>query len=135
MPPKKKTAARKAPKKQKSFEETLWDTANTKNHNLGLAVSYMLGSDSKTYVPDSVLLVDNGQGPDDPLQLIIEVKGYRGKDAKDKKETMETRWIPGVNQLGTHHRWAFAEFTDTWEMASDLENKFTEQLSSIIPAA
>lgn len=64
----------------------------------------MLGSDNKTYIPDFILLVDDGQGPDDPLHLIIEVKGYRGEDAKDKKETIENRWIHGVNRLGIHRR-------------------------------
>ncbi|MEM7599902.1 MAG: DEAD/DEAH box helicase family protein [Verrucomicrobiota bacterium] len=108
-------------------------TAYTKNHNLGLTAPYMLGSDNKTYIPDFILLVDDGQGPDNPLHLIIEVKGYRGEDAKDKKETMETRWIPGVNRLGTHGRWAFAEFTDVWEMESDLENKIAEQLDDVLP--
>jgi hypothetical protein len=60
------------------------------------------------------------------------LKGYRGEDAKDKKATMETRWIPGVNRLESHGRRAFAEFTDVWEMESDLENKISEQLETIL---
>ena len=39
----------------------------------------------------------------------MEVKGYRGEDAKDKKATMDTYWVPGVNNLGTYGRWAFAD--------------------------
>jgi type III restriction enzyme len=44
--------------------------------------------------------VDDGHGPDDLLNLIVEIKGYRGEDAKDKKLTMDTYWVPGVNNLG-----------------------------------
>jgi len=29
---------------------------------------------------------------------------------------MEAYWVPGVNNLGTFGRWAFAEFTDVWEI-------------------
>ena len=34
-------------------------------------------------------------GEDDPLHLIVEIKGYRGEDAKDKKNTMDAYWVPG----------------------------------------
>ena len=44
---------------------------------------------------------------------------YRGEDAKEKKSTMETYWVPGVNHLGSHGRWAFAEFTDIYQIQSD----------------
>lgn len=64
------------------------------------------------------MLVDDGNGDDDPLHLVVEIKGYRGEDAKDKKKTMETYWVPGVNGLGTFGRWAFAEFTDFYEIAA-----------------
>jgi type III restriction enzyme len=53
------------------------------------------------------------------LNLIVEIKGYRGEDAKDKKSTMDIRWVPGVNRLGSHGRWAFAEFTDVYAMQQD----------------
>ena len=45
--------------------------------------------------------VDDGHGDDDLLHLVVEIKGYRGEDAKEKKSTMETYWVPGVNNLGT----------------------------------
>ncbi|MFQ5518138.1 MAG: acyl-CoA dehydrogenase family protein, partial [Acidimicrobiia bacterium] len=51
---------------------------------------------------------------DDPLHLIVEIKGYRGEDAKEKKSTTDTYWVPGVNHLGTYGRWAFAEFTEVY---------------------
>ena len=49
----------------------------------------------------------------------VEIKGFRGEDAKDKKATMETYWVPGVNYLGTHGRWAFAELTDMYRIQDD----------------
>ena len=69
--------------------------AYVKNHNLGLEVPYRYGSTLRTYIPDFIVLLNDGH--DDPLHLIVEVKGYRGEDAKEKKSTMETYWIPGVN--------------------------------------
>jgi len=41
--------------------------------------------------------------------LIVEIKGYRGEDAKQKKLAMDTYWMPGVNKLGNYGRWTFAE--------------------------
>lgn len=58
------------------------------------------------------MLVDDGRGEDDPLILIVEIKGYRREDAKEKKATMDVYWVPGVNNLSHCGRWAFAEFTD-----------------------
>ena len=93
--------------------------AYVKNHSLGLTVPYKHGSVNRTYLPDFIVQVDDGRGPDDPLNLIIEIKGYRGEDAKEKKTTMETYWVPGVNNAGEFGRWAFAEFTDVYEIGAD----------------
>ena len=75
--------------------------AYVKNHNLGLEVPYRYGSETRKYLPDFIVLVDDGHGDDDLLHLIVEIKGYRREDAKEKKSTMETYWVPGVNNLGT----------------------------------
>ena len=69
------------------------------------------------------MLVDDGHGADDLLHLVVEIKGYRREDAKEKKSTMETYWVPGVNNLGTYGRWAFAEFTDVYQIEADFEAK------------
>jgi type III restriction enzyme len=100
--------------------------AYTKNHNLGLEVPYRYGSQNRKYLPDFIVLVDDGHGADDPLRLIVEIKGYRGEDAKEKKSTMDTYWIPGVNHLCTYGRWAFAEFTDVYQM----ETEFSKMIAS-----
>ena len=95
--------------------------AYVKNHGLGLEVPYRQGPRARTYIPDFIVLVDDGRGEDDPLHLIVEIKGYRGEDAKDKKATMDTYWVPGVNALGTFGRWAFAEFTEMYEIESGFD--------------
>ncbi len=60
--------------------------------------------------------------------LIVEIKGYRREDAKEKKLTMDTYWVPGVNNNGQYGRWAFAEFTD----ASTMESEFEKMLHSVV---
>ena len=87
-----------------------------KNQGLGLEVPYLDGAVPRLYRPDFIVRIDDGRGPDDPLNLVVEVKGYRGENAKAKAETMRSRWIPGVNALGDFGRWAFAEFTDVYDM-------------------
>ena len=110
--------------------------AYVKNHNLGLDVPYRYGSEMRIYRPDFIILVDDGHGLDDLLRLIVEIKGYRREDAKEKKSTMETYWIPGVNHLKTHGRWAFAEFTDVYQIETDfkakIESEFNKMIASVI---
>jgi type III restriction enzyme len=64
--------------------------AYVKNHNLGLEVPYRYGSETRKYLPDFIVLVDDGHGPSDFLHLIVEIKGYRREDAKEKASTMKT---------------------------------------------
>ena len=109
--------------------------AYTKNHNLGLEVPYRMGSVAHKYIPDFIVRVDDGRGADDPLNLIVEIKGYRREDAKEKKSAMDTYWIPGVNNLGTHGRWAFAEFREIYRIESDFESKVQHSFTSLIDAA
>jgi type III restriction enzyme len=93
--------------------------AYAKNHNLGLEVPYLHGSEPRRYLPDFILLVDDGYGEDDPLHLIVEIKGYRREDANEKKMAIETYWTPGVNRNGQYGRWAFAEFTDAYRIEAE----------------
>ncbi len=92
--------------------------AYVKNRSLGLEVPYRMGAETRRYLPDFIVLVDDGHGEHDLLRLVVEIKGYRKEDAKAKKETMDTYWVPGVNHLGAHGRWAFAEFTDAYQIES-----------------
>jgi len=109
--------------------------AYVKNHNLGLEVPYKYGSESRRYLPDFIVLVDDGCGKDDPLHLIVEIKGYRREDAKEKKSAMETYWVPGVNNLGNYGRWDFAEFCDVYEMEADFEQKVAGRFNEMIEGA
>ena len=104
--------------------------AYVKNHNLGLEVPYRYGSSVRTYLPDFIVDIDDGR--DDLLHLVVEIKGYRGEDAKEKKATMDTYWIPGVNNSGRYGRWAFAEFTEPYGMESDLEEVIRKQFEQMI---
>ena len=79
-----------------------------------------------------IVFVDDGRGPNDLLRLVIETKGYRREDAKDKKLTMETYWVPGVNNLGTFGRWAFAELADVYQMESEFEAKVAEEFNRVL---
>jgi type III restriction enzyme len=81
------------------------------------------------------VLVDEGHGADDPLHLVVEVKGYRREDAKEKKSTMDTYWTPGVNHLGAYGRWAFAEFIDVYRIESDLKAKIEREFNKMIASA
>ena len=103
-----------------------------KNHNVGLEVPYRYGSETRKYLPDFIVLVNDGHGADDPLRLIVEIKGYRREDAKEKKSAMDTYWIPGVNHLKAHGRWAFAEFRDVYEIESDFSSKVEAEFNKMI---
>jgi type III restriction enzyme len=106
-----------------------------KNHNLGLEVPYRFGSETRKYLPDFVVLVDDGQGLDDLLHLVVEIKGYRREDAKEKKSTMDTYWVPGINHLGSYGRWAFAEFTEVYQIDADFRAKVESEFNKMIDAA
>jgi type III restriction enzyme len=106
--------------------------AYVKNHNLGLEVPYRYGSETRIYLPDFIVLVDDGHGTDNPLHMVVEIKGYRREDAKEKKSTMDTYWVPGVNHLGSYGRWAFAEFTDMYMIEADFGAKVEAQFDAMI---
>ena len=103
-----------------------------KNHNLGLEIPYRYGSETRTYRPDFIVRVDDGHGDADLLNLIVEIKGYRREDAKEKKSTMETYWVPGVNNLKVHGRWAFAEFTEVYQIEADFAAKVKGEFDKMI---
>ncbi|PSB27673.1 BPTD_3080 family restriction endonuclease [Stenomitos frigidus] len=101
--------------------------AYVKNQSLGFEVPYRYGSTSRKYLPDFIVQVDDGQP--DPLNLVVEIKGYRGEDAKEKASTMRNYWVPGVNNLGSFGRWAFAEFTAVFEIESEFNSVIQAAIS------
>ncbi len=106
--------------------------AYVKNHSLGFEVPYQFGSESRRYRPDFIVLVDDGRGDGDLLHLVVEIKGYRYEDAKEKKSTMQTYWVPGVNNRGDWGRWAFAELTDFWRMENDFAAKIEQHFDDMV---
>jgi type III restriction enzyme len=103
-----------------------------KNHSLGLEVPYRYGSETRKYLPDFIVRIDDGHGDNDLLNLIVEIKGYRREDAKEKKTTMDTYWVPGVNNLKQYGRWAFAEFTEVYQIETDFEAKVKAEFAKMI---
>lgn len=101
-----------------------------KNQGLGLEIPYKDGSTARIYIPDFIVQIDDGHGSDDPLHLVVEVKGYRHENVKLKSETMRTQWIPGVNNLGRFGRWAFEEFNDVYEIDKEFKALIDKVLAS-----
>lgn len=93
--------------------------AYVKNQGLGFEIPYRDGAIPRKYVPDFIVKLDDGG--EEPLNLVVETKGYRGHDAQLKAETMRRFWVPGVNNLGTHGRWDFAEFQDGYQFQSEFD--------------
>ena len=112
--------------------------AYVKNQGLGFTAPYRDGPIARDYLPDFIVRVDDGHGEQNPLNLVVEVKGYRGENAKVKKETMENYWIPGVNRLGGYGRWAFVELRDAHTMRADLDaalkSVVSEAFAPLLPA-
>lgn len=76
--------------------------------------------------------MDDGRGENNPLHLIVEIKGYRREDTKEKKATMENNWVPGVNNLKQYGRWAFAEFTEVYRIEADFEARVEAEFNKMI---
>lgn len=102
--------------------------AYVKNHNLGFEVPYRMGASARRYRPDFIVRLDDGHGDDDLLNLVVEIKGRRREDAKEKSATLRSYWIPAVNHLGSHGRWAAAEFTDVYA----IEDEFKTQVDDLV---
>lgn len=102
-----------------------------KNQGLGFEVPYRVGSESRIYIPDFIVQVDDGHGKEDPLNLVVEIKGFRGEDVKDKSSTMLTYWVPGVNALKEFGRWAFVELQREYAMEVDFEAAIEGRINEI----
>jgi len=48
---------------------------------------------------------------------------------------MDTYWVPGVNHLGTYGRWAFAEFTEVYQIEADFKAKVESEFGRMIDSA
>lgn len=93
--------------------------AYAKNHNLGFEVPYLVEGEPRRYRPDYIARVDDGT--ESGLNLVLEVKGFRGHDVPLKSAAIRDRWIPAINRLGRFGRWAFAEMHEPYKMAAELD--------------
>ena len=93
--------------------------AYVKNQALGFEVPWRDGAIPRRYVPDFIVRIDDGRGLDDPLHLVVEIKGQKDATTQIKAETMRTQWVPGVNNLKAFGRWAFVEFSDVFAIEED----------------
>lgn len=66
------------------------------------------------------MLVKDGIGSDDLLNLIIEVTGEKKKDKSAKVATARTLWVPAINNHGGFGRWDFIEIDDPWDAKNQI---------------
>jgi len=88
-----------------------------KNQGMQFEIPYRIGRSVRRYLPDFLVRADVGES--EPLNLVLETKGYRGLDAQLKADTMHTLWLPGVNNLRTHGHWVFAEFREVFAIQEE----------------
>jgi type III restriction enzyme len=89
--------------------------AYVKNQNLSFTIPYTLSGEEHNYYPDFLVRFDDGRGPGDLLNLILECTGEKKKDKEAKVATAKTLWVPAVNNHGEFGRWAFLEIQDPWD--------------------
>jgi type III restriction enzyme len=98
-----------------------------KNQNLGFQIPYTINAEQGNYVPDFIVRLDDGHGPEAPLNLIIEVTGASRKDKEAKVATARLLWVPAVNNHGAFGRWAFVEITDPWDAQNAIRAALRKQ--------
>ena len=103
-----------------------------KNHNLGFAIPYIVAGQEHAYLPDFIAHLDDGRGPDDPLQLILEVTGQKRPDKEAKVATARYLWAPAVNNHGGYGRWAFVEITDPWDCDASIRALVTTNAAKAV---
>ena len=100
-----------------------------KNQGMQFEVPYRDGAVPRRYIPDFIIQVDDGR--DEPLNLIIETKGFKGGDAQLKAETMRTMWVEGVNNLGGYGRWRFEEFRDVYAIQEAFDRLIEDVVAGV----
>jgi type III restriction enzyme len=91
-----------------------------KNQSLGFAIPYSVDGRQHTYLPDFIVDLDDGHGPDDLLHLVVEVTGQRDRAKAAKVATARELWVPAVNNHGGFGRWAVVEVIDPWDAHATL---------------
>ena len=93
--------------------------AYVKNAGLGLEVPYHANGQRRSYLPDFIARVNAGN--DEPLNILIEVKGLRREDVAEKSTAARDYWVPATNNLAQYGRWAWAYCDDVTMFRSELD--------------
>ena len=93
-----------------------------KNERLGFSIPYTLDGEAHEYIPDFILHMDDGHGPTNLLNLVLEVSGREKRDKKEKVATARSLWVPAVNALGKFGRWDFHETKEPWNVINELRD-------------
>ena len=106
-----------------SLEEMDEVVSYVKNQNLGFEIPYTHKGQEHNYVPDYLVRIDDGNGKDAPLNLILEVTGEMKPEKAAKVSTAKTLWVAAINNHGGYGRWAFIEITDPWNAKNIIRDK------------
>jgi type III restriction enzyme len=104
-----------------------------KNFQLGFAIPYTMDGQEHSYLPDYLINVDDGHGPDDLLHLILEVSGEAKKEKASKVSTARTLWVPAVNNHGGFGRWTFIEIVDPWDAKNTIRAFLQSKENEALP--
>jgi hypothetical protein len=74
------------------------------------------------YLTGVIACFGDGRGPDDVLNLLIEVTGENKKDKAAEVTTARTLWVPAVDNHGGFARWDFIEINDPWNACNTIQS-------------
>jgi type III restriction enzyme len=100
-----------------------------KNDHLSFEVPYAFLGQDRRYRPDFVAVMDDGHCNEDPLHLVLEVKGERDAADDAKDDTMRRMWVPAVNATGRFGRWAFLRVDGPYDLARVIDDYLASVLA------
>ena len=98
-----------------ALEEMAEVVRYVKNQSLGFTIPYTIDAKQHQYFPDFIAEIEDGNGHEGLLHLIVEVTGKKDKAKKAKTAIAREFWVPAINNHGGFGRWAFVEVTDPWD--------------------
>ncbi|MBV5311137.1 BPTD_3080 family restriction endonuclease [Chromatium okenii] len=93
---------------------------------LDFRIPYTYEGREHGYWVDFIVGIDDGHG-DDLLNLLLEVSGAQRDDKDAKVATVESLWVPAVNNDGRFGRWAFIEINDPREVMKMIRGLLSNQ--------
>ncbi len=99
-----------------------------KNDHLDFEVPYQHDGQDHKYRPDFIVALDDGGGVNDPLHLVVEVKGEQDGRDDAKHDTMRALWVPAVNAAGRYGRWDFLRVDGPYGLADAIHGHLAMKL-------